>query len=260
MLIHVVFAQMWLKSIRATQTYNMNFSIADKLQNVRKRIQKATIDTARPDNSVKLLAVSKKKPAEAVVALLKQGQYDFGENYLNEALEKQSTVREILGNDDEADASCLVWHFIGPIQSNKTKPIAESFAWVHSVDRLKVAQRLNDQRPDTLPPLNICIQVNIDEEETKSGILLRDLPKLSDALKEMPRLKLRGLMCIPKAAQSEEGLRAAFLKMNVAFERLAEGDSDIDTLSMGMSGDMEQAIACGSTMVRVGTALFGERG
>jgi pyridoxal phosphate enzyme (YggS family) len=241
----------------ATQTYIMNFSIADKLQNVRKRIQKATIDAGLAENSVQLLAVSKKKPAEAVFELFKQGQKIFGENYLNEALEKQIAVKALLTK--EGNAEDIVWHFIGPIQSNKTRPIAESFTWVHSVDRIKIAQRLNDQRPDTLSPLNICIQVNIDEEETKSGILLSDLPELCRALEDMPRLKLRGLMCIPQANQSEESLSTAFTKMKSAFNDLQESYSSVDTLSMGMSGDMEQAIACGSTMVRVGTALFGER-
>ncbi len=234
----------------------MNFSIADQLQNVRKRIQKATIAAEREENSVHLLAVSKKKPAEQVVALFHQGQIDFGENYLNEALEKQLEVKKLLGDSTEES---LVWHFIGPIQSNKTRPIAEHFPWVHSVDRLKIAQRLNDQRPASLPPLNICIQVNIDEEETKSGILLSELADIAQSIASLPKLQLRGLMCIPKAEQSEEQLCAAFMKMKVALEELKENYPKVDTLSMGMSADIEQAIACGSTMVRVGTALFGER-
>lgn len=235
----------------------MNFSIADKLQNVRKRIQKATIAAGRDENAVQLLAVSKKKPPEQVFELFKQGQTDFGENYLNEALEKQVSVRQLI--EKEAINQNIVWHFIGPIQSNKTRPIAENFPWVHSVDRLKIAQRLNDQRPDSLAPLNICIQVNIDEEETKSGILLADLNEIAGAISQMPNLKLRGLMCIPKADQREADLCAAFDRLKSAFDQLAHDHADIDTLSMGMSSDIEQAIACGSTMVRVGTALFGER-
>jgi pyridoxal phosphate enzyme (YggS family) len=235
----------------------MNFSIADKLQNVRKRIQKATIAADRNKNAVRLLAVSKKKPAEQVVELLKQGQSDFGENYLNEALDKQIAVQGLLG--DEGCEQDIQWHFIGPIQSNKTRPIAEHFPWVHSVDRLKIAQRLNDQRPDSLPALNVCIQVNIDEEETKSGILLQDLAETARSVAEMPNLTLRGLMCIPKADQSDESLGSTFMKMKSAFDELADSYPDVDTLSMGMSGDIEKAIECGSTMVRVGTALFGER-
>jgi len=234
----------------------MIFSIADNIQNVRKRIQKATIEAGRTDSAVKLLAVSKTRPAEALLEAMQSGISCFGENYLNEALDKQ---RELEALCSAAQLSALSWHFIGPIQSNKTKAIAENFDWVHSVDRLKIAKRLNDQRPVHLTPLNICIQVNIDQEETKSGVLLEAVPSLIQALKDLPNLKCRGLMCIPNANLGEVSVQQAFMRMKTSYERLKETGSEIDTLSMGMSGDIETAIKCGSTVVRVGTSLFGAR-
>jgi len=234
----------------------MIFSIADNIQNVRKRIQKATIEAGRSENAVELLAVSKTRPAEALFEAMQAGIESFGENYLSEALVKQSELERLCSAEQY---SALSWHFIGPIQSNKTKAIAEHFDWVHSVDRLKIAKRLNDQRPDKAKPLNICIQVNIDHEETKSGVFLEDVPNLIDALKTMPKLKFRGLMCIPNAQLGEQSVKQAFMKMKSCFDGLSSEDSQVDTLSMGMSGDIEIAIESGATMVRVGTSLFGAR-
>jgi len=200
-----------------------------------------------------LLAVSKTRPAEDLRLAAAAGQHAFGENYLQEALDKMEAL---------ADLPQLEWHFIGPIQSNKTRPIAEYFQWVHSVDRLKVARRLNDQRPEDLPPLNICVQVNIDEEASKSGCHPGELDDLAAAISDLPRLSLRGLMAIPDPDQSEDALRASFHRLARALENLQKNPQvtgPLDTLSMGMSGDLELAIAEGATLVRVGTALFGPR-
>jgi len=225
------------------------FSIADNIQNVRKRIEKASEVSKWPD-PVQLLAVTKTRDAKMLQLAKQAGLSSFGENYLNEALIKQEELAGVEG---------LTWHFIGPIQSNKTKAIAENFSWVHSVDRLKIAQRLSQQRPNELDPLNICIQVNIDEEESKSGVLLDDVEALALAIASMPQLKLRGLMCIPQAQKDIGLLKKSFVKMKVHFDALKQYHPQIDTLSMGMSGDFELAIECGSTLVRVGTALFGQR-
>ncbi len=200
-----------------------------------------------------MLAVSKTRPAEDLRLAAAAGQHAFGENYLQEALDKMEAL---------ADLPQLEWHFIGPIQSNKTRPIAEYFQWVHSVDRLKVARRLNDQRPEDLPPLNICVQVNIDEEASKSGCHPGELDDLAAAISDLPRLSLRGLMAIPDPDQSEDALRASFHRLARALENLQKNPQvtgPLDTLSMGMSGDLELAIAEGATLVRVGTALFGPR-
>lgn len=202
-----------------------------------------------------LLAVSKTKPASDLREAANAGQLAFGENYLQEALEKIEAL---------SDIPDIEWHFIGPIQSNKTRSIAEHFHWTHSVDRLKIAQRLNDQRPNNLPPLNICLQVNVDNEESKSGCRLDELPELAAAIHQLPRLKLRGLMAIPDPGQPEEDLRASFQALANALDKLKQQNDlpdtlSLDTLSMGMSGDLELAIAEGATMVRIGTALFGVR-
>ena len=200
-----------------------------------------------------MLAVSKTRPAEDLRLAAAAGQHAFGENYLQEALDKMEAL---------ADLPQLEWYFIGPIQSNKTRPIAEYFQWVHSVDRLKVARRLNDQRPEDLPPLNICVQVNIDEEASKSGCHPGELDDLAAAISDLPRLSLRGLMAIPDPDQSEDALRASFHRLARALENLQKNPQvtgPLDTLSMGMSGDLELAIAEGATLVRVGTALFGPR-
>src|SRR5690606_1781143 len=224
-------------------------TIAENIAKVRERIREAAEASQRDPEAVGLLAVSKTKPAAAVREAHLAGQRDFGENYLQEALAKQA---ELVDLD-------LVWHFIGPIQSNKTRPIAEHFAWVHSVDRLKIAQRLHEQRPAALPPLNICVQVNIDDETTKSGVSLAELPQLVSAIAPLDRLSLRGLMAIPAATNDAQQQRAAFAKLRVALEQLNQQGYQLDCLSMGMSGDMEAAIAEGATFVRVGTDIFGAR-
>jgi len=223
--------------------------ITQNIATVRQQIAQSCAQYQRKPDSVTLLAVSKTKPAEAVREACLAGQREFGENYLQEALEKQQTLSDL-------DIS---WHFIGPIQSNKTKAITENFHWVHSVDRLKIAQRLNDQRPEGLPALNICLQINISEETSKSGISLEELPKIAEQISQMPNLCLRGLMAIPAPAESFEQQRIPFAKLNQALKQLQTLYSDIDTLSIGMSGDMDAAIAEGSTMVRIGTAIFGAR-
>ncbi|MGN4050254.1 YggS family pyridoxal phosphate-dependent enzyme [Pseudomonas sp. SM4] len=221
-------------------------TIADNISHVGSRIQTATQAAHRPENSVQLLAVSKTKPAEALREAYAAGLRDFGENYLQEALGKQLELADLP----------LIWHFIGPIQSNKTRAIAEHFDWVHSVDRLKIAQRLSEQRPAELPSLNICIQVNVSGEVSKSGCTPDDLPALAAAISTLPRLKLRGLMAIPEPTDDRAEQDAAF----AAVQKLqASLDLPLDTLSMGMSHDLESAIAQGATWVRIGTALFGAR-
>ncbi|MFW6753703.1 YggS family pyridoxal phosphate-dependent enzyme [Pseudomonas sp. 22082] len=221
-------------------------TIADNILQVSSRIHAATAAAGRDENSVQLLAVSKTKPAQALREAYAAGLRDFGENYLQEALGKQLELADLP----------LIWHFIGPIQSNKTRSIAEHFAWVHSVDRLKIAQRLSEQRPADLPPLNICIQVNVSGEASKSGCTPQDLPALAQAISALPRLKLRGLMAIPEPTEDRAEQDAAF----AAVQKLQAGlDLPLDTLSMGMSHDLESAIAQGATWVRIGTALFGAR-
>jgi len=220
----------------------------ERLIKVLQRIRNAEKHAGRPEGSVTLLAVSKTQPADAIRALAQAGQRHFGENYLQEALAKQEEL---------ADLNGLVWHFIGPIQSNKTRVIASGFDWVHSVDRLKIAERLSEQRPAEWPPLNICLQVNISRETSKSGVDPDDLPELARAVAGLPRLRLRGLMAIPAPAHDLESQRQPLRALREALERLqAPG---LDTLSMGMSEDLEAAILEGSTCVRVGTALFGPR-
>ncbi|MBV4488681.1 YggS family pyridoxal phosphate-dependent enzyme [Pseudomonas sp. SWRI153] len=221
-------------------------TIADNIQLVSSRIQAAVKAANRAENSVQLLAVSKTKPAEALREAHAAGLRDFGENYLQEALGKQLELADLP----------LIWHFIGPIQSNKTRAIAEHFDWVHSVDRLKIAQRLSEQRPADLPPLNICIQVNVSGEASKSGCTPADLPALAEAISKLPRLRLRGLMAIPEPTEDRAEQDAAFAAVQELQASLA---LPLDTLSMGMSHDLESAIAQGATWVRIGTALFGAR-
>lgn len=232
------------------------FSIADNLQNVRQDIKKAEQAAGREPDVVKLLAVSKKQSPEKLVQAIEAGQRCFGENYVSEAVEKQDALSRIL---PEADFDALEWHYIGPVQSNKTRLIAERFDWVHSLDRLKIAKRLSDQRPEAAGALNICIQVNIDDEESKSGLGLDQVDILAEHIVTLESLRLRGLMAIPKAAQAPEQSARAFATLAEAFRRLQQRYASVDTLSMGMSGDFEQAILQGSTMVRVGTRLFGAR-
>jgi pyridoxal phosphate enzyme (YggS family) len=221
-------------------------TIADNVLSVGARITAAAQAAGRDGASIGLLAVSKTKPAQAVREAHAAGIVDFGENYLQEALDKQAQLVDLP----------LCWHFIGPIQSNKTRAIAEHFDWVHSVDRLKIAQRLSEQRPADLPALNICIQVNVSGEATKSGCTAEDLPALAAAIAQLPHLRLRGLMAIPEPSDDPAIQEAAFATVRDLQARL---DLPLDTLSMGMSHDLEPAIAQGATWVRIGTALFGAR-
>ena len=221
-------------------------TIAGNIAQVEARIRAAAEAVQRDVTSIHLLAVSKTKPAAALREAYAAGIRDFGENYLQEARAKQVDLTDLP----------LSWHFIGPIQSNKTREIAEHFAWVHSVDRLKIAQRLSEQRPADLPPLNICIQVNVSGEASKSGCTPEDLPALAAAIQALPRLTLRGLMAIPEPTELRAEQDAAFAKVRSLQQSLNMG---LDTLSMGMSHDLESAIAQGATWVRIGTALFGAR-
>ncbi|RRV04911.1 YggS family pyridoxal phosphate-dependent enzyme [Pseudomonas sp. v388] len=221
-------------------------TIAANISTLESRIRTAALAGQRAPGSVGLLAVSKTKPADAIREAFAAGLRDFGENYLQEALGKQAQLADLP----------LCWHFIGPIQSNKTRAIAENFAWVHSVDRLKIAQRLSEQRPEGLEPLNICIQVNVSGEASKSGCTPGDLPALAAAINTLPRLKLRGLMAIPEPTDDHDAQNAAFAAVRTLQENL---NLPLDTLSMGMSHDLEAAIAQGATWVRIGTALFGAR-
>ena len=221
-------------------------TIAENIAKVGERIREAAQASGRDLNSIGLLAVSKTKPSAAVREAFAAGLRDFGENYLQEALEKQVELSDLP----------LIWHFIGPIQSNKTKPIAEHFAWVHSVDRLKVAQRLSEQRPVSLPPLNICLQVNVSLESSKSGCAPDELTALALAVSQLPNLCLRGLMAIPEPTDDVAAQRAAFARLRELRDGLP---MPLDTLSMGMSHDLDAAIAEGATWVRIGTALFGAR-
>ena len=224
--------------------------IDDNLAKVMARIQRAAQESGRAAADIHLLAVSKTQPATAVERAWQWGQRRFGENYVQEALEKKQAL---------AHLPDIEWHFIGPIQSNKTRAIAENFDWVHSIDRLKTAQRLSAQRPSTLPALQVCVQVNIDDEETKAGVCLAELPVLAQQVAELPNLHLRGLMSIPAPCDDPRRLRATFSRLRDAMESLQQAGVPLDTLSMGMSGDLEAAIASGSTLVRVGTDIFGAR-
>ena len=221
-------------------------TIADNIAEVEARIRAAALAVQRDVTSIHLLAVSKTKPAAALREAYAAGVRDFGENYLQEARAKQVELADLP----------LSWHFIGPIQTNKTREIAEHFSWVHSVDRLKIAQRLSEQRPADLEPLNICIQVNVSGEASKSGCTPQDLPALAAAINALPRLKLRGLMAIPEPTENRAEQDAAFATVRDLQQSLNLG---LDTLSMGMSHDLESAIAQGATWVRIGTALFGAR-
>ncbi len=221
--------------------------IKDRLQQVRKQIDQAERLAQRQPGSVCLLAVSKTKPITAIIEAYQAGQRHFGENYVQEALGKQHA----LGAFD------ISWHFIGPIQANKTKLIAACFAWVHSVDSLKIAQRLSTQRPNQLPPLNICLQVNISHEASKSGICLAELPELYNKISKLPGLCVRGVMAIPAPEIEYERQCRPYRELYQAVMRLDQ--AQFDTFSFGMSGDLQAAIAEGSTLVRIGTALFGER-
>lgn len=227
----------------------MDDPLALHFQQTLSRIEAAAARCQRP--APLLLAVSKTQPAAAIRALFTLGQRAFGESYWQEAQGKLAQLADLP----------IDWHFIGPLQANKTRPVAEHFAWAHGVEREKIARRLSEQRPPQLPPLNICLQVNLDGEASKAGVAPEDVLPLALAVKDLPNLKLRGLMCIPAPRADVAEQRAAFRRMAELLEQLrAAGIEGLDTLSMGMSDDLEAAIAEGSTLVRVGTAIFGERG
>lgn len=233
--------------------------IAQRYQQVQNQLQASAHIHGRHANNIQLLAVSKTQPAKRLLEVYHLGQRAFGENYLQEAREKQQALSDY----------AIEWHFIGLIQSNKTREIAENFAWVHTVDRLKIATRLNDQRPNHLPPLNVCIQLNIDNEESKAGTTLEQLTELASAINALPRLRLRGLMVIPEKRDDEDQQLAVFTQVADTLNALqaeiltmnstANSNDICDTLSMGMSGDMDTAIAAGSTIIRIGSAIFGVR-
>ncbi|RDH82884.1 MAG: YggS family pyridoxal phosphate-dependent enzyme [endosymbiont of Galathealinum brachiosum] len=232
-----------------TKTSSNSSNIAENLTQIQLNISEYCLKYQRNPQDVKLLAVSKTKPAEDIRKAFDAGQTCFGENYLQESISK---IHELSDIDIE-------WHFIGAIQSNKTRELAENFAWVHSVDRLKIAKRLSNQRPDALPPLNICLQVNISEEESKSGFTINEIETVVDEVIALPNLNLRGLMAIPAKSENLQAQRKAFAEMKSLLQILQTKHPQINTLSMGMTGDMEAAIAEGSTMIRIGTAIFGAR-
>ncbi|NLC10187.1 MAG: YggS family pyridoxal phosphate-dependent enzyme [Gammaproteobacteria bacterium] len=225
-------------------------TITDNINKLRDQIRSAAATYQRSADSIKILAVSKTHPASAIAQAHEAGLFDIGENYLQEALEKQAQLTHLP----------LTWHFLGPVQSNKTKAIAENFTWVHTVDRLKVAQRLSAQRPAHLPPLNICVQVNISQEATKSGCAIDELTELASAIQNLDNVTLRGLMIIPQPSTDFTEQRAAFRQTNLLMQELNQQlGLQLDTLSMGMSNDLEAAIAEGATCIRIGTAIFGQR-
>ncbi|MCK7599106.1 YggS family pyridoxal phosphate-dependent enzyme [Microbulbifer sp. CAU 1566] len=227
-------------------------SIPENLNSVAERIVTACRSCDRQADSVTLLAVSKTRPAADLRAAYAAGQRHFGENYLQEALDKQAELTD-----------CdITWHFIGPLQSNKTRDVAAHFHWMHTVERLKIARRLSEQRPADMPPLNVCLQVNIDGEDSKSGVTPEKLPELAAAVAALPNLQLRGLMAIPAPRGAADDQRTPFIQLAGLLEDLKVQlpDQPLDTLSMGMSGDMEAAIFSGATIVRIGTDIFGRRG
>jgi PLP dependent protein len=261
-------------------------NLPERLEQVRNRMEKAALQAGRRVDSITLLGVTKGQPAAAVRAVAAAGVRDFGESYLQEALEKIAAMQGLgrLAGQSSAGAPVpahvpvapgrgpaapgkatpapepeLAWHFIGRVQSNKTRPVAETFAWVHAVDRLKIAQRLAEQRPYHAPPLNICLQVNVAGEGSKGGVGFAELPALAATVATLPRLKLRGLMCLPPEEHDQGRQRHWFGKLREALDRLNGSGMRLDTLSMGMSADLEAAILEGATIVRVGTALFGPR-
>jgi PLP dependent protein len=249
-------------------------NLPERLSEVRGRIGKAAAAAGRSVDSITLLGVTKGQPAIAVQEAARAGLAHFGESYLQEALEKIAAVEKLRAEAGAAPQgtranvcepvpagtpAAITWHFIGRLQSNKTRPVAESFAWVHAVDRLKIAERLAEQRPYYAPPLNICLQVNVAGEDSKGGVTLAALPALAAAVVALPRIKLRGLMCLPPEEEDPARQRHWFSLVRAAQDRLNASGCGLDTLSMGMSGDFEAAIQEGATVVRVGTALFGPR-
>ncbi len=230
--------------------YNMT-TIADRLALAQHRIAQAAQKCARPAHSIQLLAVSKTKPLSDIICAYEAGQRRFGENYVQEGVSKIEALK--------TSHPHIEWHFIGPLQSNKTNLVAEHFDWMHTVSREKIAQRLNEQRPSDMAPLNVCIQINISNEDSKSGIEPEQMLPLANAIKQLAHLKLRGLMAIPTATENAQLQTLEFNRLQQLFYELKQHYPDIDTLSMGMSNDLDVAIACGSTMVRIGSAIFGER-
>lgn len=227
----------------------MSSQIASRLNSVKATISQIEAKYERPPGSVNLLAVSKTKSIDDIQKAVDGGQQAFGESYVQEAIEKIVALKN----------KNLSWHFIGPIQKNKTRLIAENFDWVHSVDRKIIAERLNDQRPHSLTPLQICIQVNLDNEESKSGVQADQVSSLAKLIQTLPQIQLRGLMTIPRATNDTIRQHQQFAHLRLLLENINESGFELDTLSMGMSGDLESAIAEGATIVRVGTAIFGER-
>jgi pyridoxal phosphate enzyme (YggS family) len=225
--------------------------IADNLEAVRQRIALAAREHDRDPSAIQLIAASKSVPPESILLAFAAGQTAFAESYVQEAVDK---IRQLANL-----RAAVEWHFIGPLQSNKARQVAESFDWVHSVDRLKIAQRLSDLRPDTSPELQFCIQVNLDGEETKSGVAPQDVLELARSVQALPRMRLRGLMSIPAPHPTQVLQRQAFARLAALAQQLNDEGIQVDTLSMGMSDDLEAAVAEGSTMVRVGTAIFGAR-
>ena len=223
--------------------------LAHNIANLLERVRLSAEKSQRCADDILLLAVSKTRPEQDIRSAHKCGLREFGESYLQEALDKIEALQDL----------DLVWHFIGPIQSNKTRPIANNFHWVHSVDRAKIARRLSEQRPPGLPPLQVCLQVNISAEQSKSGVAPEQLPQLAQEVAQLPRLQLRGLMAIPAATQDSLQQRRAFAQLRREFEQLQLQLPGLDTLSMGMSDDMESAIAEGATILRIGSAMFGPR-
>lgn len=228
-------------------------TISNNIVAIKKRIAKASLNAVRQDK-IQLLAVSKTKPVSLIKQAFAQGLSHFGENYVQESIEKIQQIKQ----DKDFDRP-IFWYFIGPLQSNKTRLVAENFDWVQSIDRLKIAERLNQQRPPALPTLNICLQVNISGEESKSGTTLAQVMELAEQVQALPRLKLRGIMAIPMKSDDNNIVKQQFTALNKIYQLLQQQYPDIDTLSMGMSGDLESAIECGSTMVRIGTDIFGAR-
>ena len=223
--------------------------VTENLRKIRDLLAKSAVEARRDPATVKLLAVSKKQPVDKILEAARNGQRDFGENFVQEALAKIETT----------SSQGLVWHFIGHLQTNKTRDVAERFDWVHTVDRRKTAERLSRQRPAELEPLNVCLQVNIDNEAAKSGIDPDALPELARVIVALPKLRLRGLMCLPEMRTTFEAQRLAFARLRELAEFLAASGIDTDTLSMGMTGDYRAAIVEGATIVRIGTAIFGPR-